>query len=732
MNGFTLLLVALAAAAEPSAETAGPAVRFITTPSAAQLATTLDHAALVQDVVIEATEAVSDVRIEATPLSGPQVVALSCTVAGNPCEQPFDIGAHGARTVRLSGHIELAGTYRSVVSLASSQTRQSMMLTVTRTTTPFPLELVDPIQAAGTSTAQITIEVPLQEKLGREASLNPPALILTRQDIGKSERRDAHYTAAVQIADRDIANPWRVTQRSAPTLQLKFNELDEAGDYVGRLRLTSPSTPERLDVLFRISVKDGWFIAAVLIALGALLSFALRMYLKDLRPRLLQQRTTAVLVGDLERLRNELQKELGQLQDTEKAVVDSLSSRLSWLSDQIELGPVPEAAQVLEEVDLKLSLVRRWINARRRAAALTAPPATISGALEAIAAFLSSKSAQGADEASKKIAEAETAIRTALIDELNKRGEALSASIMQSGLLDDATRASFRDRLTTANALPDLDARREQLVQIEGDLILRFADALAIRIGEIRQAPRGFTTDTWRTLSDSVRIRLGAVKTAPAPTRATAYRNAYREYLSGVLAALEMAVKDIVELIEGKMQIDKRDADKRTACIADLKKKIALIQELLNADKLDDVDKAIRSLNEQLDGLGKGDSAGWLGGPEELPQGQAAPAAAAPPAPAAAPGASAFDIAGIALRHMRTGGFSPNRITRLIGALDLLVLAAGIIIGTASGVYLLWSGDPNWGTAQDKLVAVLWGLGLQRVSDTLFEGVGGITQKFAA
>ena len=60
-----------------------------------------------------------------------------------------------------------------------------------------------------------------------------------------------------------------------------------------------------------------------------------------------------------------------------------------------------------------------------------------------------------------------------------------------------------------------------------------------------------------------------------------------------------------------------------------------------------------------------------------------------------------------------------RELSRLQLIVALLVAPAAILLG----VYLLWVPDPAWGTADDLIVAFLWGLGLHTVGNQAFGGL---------
>ena len=112
----------------------------------------------------------------------------------------------------------------------------------------------------------------------------------------------------------------------------------------------------------------------------------------------------------------------------------------------------------------------------------------------------------------------------------------------------------------------------------------------------------------------------------------------------------------------------------------------------------------------------------------------AAPGQAADTAPTPSPmdlglvGLSVF--AGLGLRGTRFSSLSPQGWRTLLGGLDLIVLVFALVASVALGLKLLWVDNATWGTVNDYVVALLWGLGLHQISNAAFEGLGGVVDKW--
>lgn len=60
---------------------------------------------------------------------------------------------------------------------------------------------------------------------------------------------------------------------------------------------------------------------------------------------------------------------------------------------------------------------------------------------------------------------------------------------------------------------------------------------------------------------------------------------------------------------------------------------------------------------------------------------------------------------------------------------DSALLAALTIVAVLSGLLLLWVNNPSGGSAEDRIVAFLWGLGVHEVSGTVYAGIDAARQK---
>jgi len=697
------------------------ALRVVAAPPATSIQRTIDQPSFEHELLVEATQAVKDARAEATDLVGPKRIRLGCIFASQPCGAPVSIGAGEAKRLDLAADVDAVGTYTAVLSVVVGETRQNLVLSVTRSVTPFPLELVSTVPTAIARDGAVNLLIPLQEKTGRAAVLNLPSLTLGWHESGKTDSRAAAFTTRMKVGDTPVAAPWSIGARQAPVLQVGVDGLEGAGEYSGKLRLTSPESNETLDVPIVITQKDSSLLAAILIATGALLSFALRTYLKTVRPRLVQLRAGAQLALDLEKLRNDMNRQFAPLQAAETAVVDGLLERLDSISDQIEVRTEAETQAVLDELDTKLSLVRRWINARRRAETLRNPPAEVGAGLVQVGDFLGRPGAAGAADIATTLKGIEDKIVAAAQAEARERVDKLRKAIETSAFLEDRKRAELSTALDTAASNVDAPEQRARLDQLEGDLVDAQIAGFTSRIGQTQTPPLGFELDQWSRLVNDLRARLDAAKAAPVRARAGLFRDAVGLYLVKVAGALRSRLQIDAKKAQEDATLNDEEKGRLGVALKSAIDGVDVVNGLLSEGKLDEAAKKLSELGQALEQLREDPTVkGFLGGTPATPQQPA-------PVPTGLDLGEALGgfLVGLVPRSKRLSG-----LTAFIGKLDVIVLLLALVVSILLGLKLLWVDNATWGSANDYMVALLWGLGLHQIANASYEGLGGIVQKY--
>jgi hypothetical protein len=253
---------------------------------------------------------------------------------------------------------------------------------------------------------------------------------------------------AAQVAPREVrlqvdgedARSFALQAGTPRGVTLDLVGLGSAGEYNGKVRFTSPGN-EPKDVAFTLQVSDPWLFAGLLIALGGVVSLAIRRYFAETRPRSVVRQGIARLVKGLQQLR--LQSRDLAADAPEHTVLDGLEQRLAGLQDEalnaerIDDAWSGRARIVLAEVGDRCNTFVRWANCRRAVASIgdaTAP-----------------------------------ALREAL-DAIRKDLDGIQAALLDNGALAQAVR-------DTLAALPGRieQARREKLESQQRRLAIRAA-----------------------------------------------------------------------------------------------------------------------------------------------------------------------------------------------------------------------------------------------------------------
>lgn len=663
--------ILLALSVVPALAADPPALHFAGPPAAADVKITLKDAAFRHELVIEnaSKDPMPDVTVEVNT----SIPGFDCKLDDGKarCDTAFAVAAFRSRAITLTATIPEPATWVAVVSVVSKTSRHSVVLSITRSEPPFPLKLVGGAKSAEQTTGGLLIGVMVQDTSGKGATLHAPTVFLTRKAPNGRGQLEAAFGSAFHNDDRDrtdLGGTWAVPKNGSKKLLVDIRDLDEPGEYSGFVHLTSPDVSASLDVPLRIWIKQGAGCAGALIAFGVGLSFLLRVLVRSVRPALVQYRDAARLTGDVRRIRAEIEKRFGSIEEREKSLLDDYEARLVKLAELFETGESTSAGADLQEIDGKLSMTVRWVNARRRLATLPdATRAELAPKLENVTAFLESRTADGADAAKKTLGELDEAIEKAARAESEKN-------------------VAFRAQLEAAKA-----------------------------------KPVGFTEEQWTTLRNATLAALdAAAQESESAQRVKKYNAAFLAYTREVVQRLRDYANSQLDRIEKDPNID---ATKKT----DLKTRINAIIASLNTAETDAGAGRIREAAIAATTAGEI----LLKAMQEVPGLLVAKVTDAAPATAPAPVEAAFGdtFVGLILRRLRLDGGTAT-VTRYLLTIDVLVALAALAIAVLLGLTLLWAPDVDWGSPQDYIVAVLWGLGLHQIGNSTFSGISGLVEKF--
>ena len=523
---------------------------------------------------------------------------------------------------------------------------------------------------------------PLVRKVGNDSMASDAAVQLARR-VGR-ERVPIVVGAPVELPP------------AGAMLEIEVAGLDGPGKYEGKLRLLADGrTP--LEVGYTITVRDGVLCAALMIALGAMLSYGVQWWISKRRVRLVQQST-------LERLGERVQ-ELARrdgVADRDHRLLGELLHQLDCdledLDDDKTLAD-DYLARFARRVELAAALVKTGQDVERLPLAARGAQRT---RLDAIALTLADRSA---DDAKLKSVETElatiagTGVRRIALTELMT---ALDAAVDQARrALPTALHKRLADDVGgplaaahTAAGLDQLDALDDRLAAARLALARIQGAALAPRLPaappDIFAAPDD--APRYQALRNEVLATLTSLDAATEPDLAvqlydTALTRVARELCSATARWCRAQADGTPdEAIKLRAFADEAEAARGKPA----------------AEALEIIDRVKR------------DAAALVPGPEAkgidaIPR-SAAPRSALATIPHLGP---------IALPR-------PRRARRLLALGDVIVLVAVTLIAVASGLKLLWVGSPTWGGWGDWLTAILWGAGLHAVGNDRFKGLLGL------
>lgn len=695
---------------------------------------------------IEATSgAVAGVRVGVAPFTGPDraLVETKCEINNKPCaDGAVTVPALDSIQVKVTAALPLEGIYTSSLTLTYGGKREpSTPISVTRTRAGIPIEVVgvetvrdEPILWSGAKTVWLT----LGGNPGAESySLQPPMPVALALEGPNNTKLQADI-GAVTVTDeqgRPVTGTFNIKSGETRRYQMTIQGLNDAGQYTGTLRVAALDALP-VDKPLTIVVKSSALCAALLIGVGVLVGYLLRRYGTRDRPRLLQQRRLLILASEV----NTLEREAGQLNDDEKGVLVLIRRWIDDLYEDLQVGVAKEPDAAVELLDMKLTLIPLWVNARRRVEAVR--PAELAepfrARLDSVRNFLREK--QPAQDALKKAQDTLNAlpaeITGAVKDDLSKRlsdfGEEVKKfdeNVTDPNILD-AIRTKVEPAIARSAAdvqAERFDAARAAFDEARGEYARLLAEDLRARL-DSASVPSGFDAAQWQSLKSEVAARLDQVSIASDPEAAlAAYHAAYTGYLQRLADALSGEVKE--RLAKLKAEADKFTEEDQKGYTADLNaifKQLDGVARRLAAGKLTE---AADEYQQAKDALARIDATLKAGGISMSVAASEATADALPAGSIPGPGGELPTVAVLEREpHARP---TVESLTKQLRLYDFTVTVVIFLVAVTLGLYLLWINDPTWGGWGDWLTAVLWGLGLHRVANAPIE-VSGLRDKLTS
>lgn len=692
----------------------------------------LSHRLLVQ---IDKPAPGAALQVEAGRLRGPDGTAAELKLPDSPSRTFADAGVDG-RVVELELQASLprAIEYSAYLTFRhGAQAPVTRLLKVTRSVPKLPLAVSGTARVLSDPTGwrQATVGYLLQGPLDAEAQATVAVVDLALQVTGQSPVQAMAQVTPASGSASSVRLAAGVPQR----MSMQLDRFGAVGEHKGRL-LLSHTGFEPVSWDFTVVVRDPWWLAAMLILLGAAASMALRRWIGTARPRLLLRTQAARLVQQIEALRNADTVPL----PAEAAVLDD------WLAQVTQRVQRLTTAQAVSDADLqalhkevaqiedKVLLFADWSAARRQIATLPQQDAAaLVEAIEKIGKAMPGVAAMP-DEQRQALAQLPMqidALRTRLLlDRIEALGrqclQLRNAAVAGSPLLALWTElAAAAEAAATQARAGGHAAARALYEQTRARYAAGVVDDLQARLA---LAPPPGLPD-WPRLKGEVGALLQrARQTLPGDpdTALRTHAEAYGQYLDELIAPLsgETVSPTGLEAVLNNVREERRPTLRSRA--GEVAKRL---EEATASRRAGDMVAAWASYRQAYND--------WAAAKEEArdaPAGhrmgersaheQAWVAGVLSPAPLAA-----------ATSRPRWPAMPPrddaNALTAQRKRMDFWVDAVALGAAMLLGVNVVWHANPVWGGPLDWALALLWGLGLHQVTGYSFDGVLGLRDKLA-
>lgn len=487
------------------------------------------------------------------------------------------------------------------------------------------------------------------------------------------------------------------------SMGLAVDELS-AGSYSGKVRLTAAGYKPK-DESVSFVVRGPWYVAFLLIVLGAGISAAIQHYATYRQPRLLVRELVARILSDADEMERRL-----SLDADEASLLQQLRERAQSKDDESHLSKLPVAWSTdtqtkLRAVEERLALFPAWVNARRALADVSVPAAK---RVEFQASLEASRSAFESDGP--------------LTDEQKASLKALQNKV------EGARREAMAEPLKALSAQIDVgDQETAQVGAKEAFARARAAITDAQRLLALGQY------DAYRTRFDEAGLEYSRGKgldlEADIPSGATGLWDAVRKLLARLDASRDRQSAEV-------LYQQAYDAFERANSVA-IEQDLTALKGALGGQVVADVlastqahvragsglelstDGGLRAMLEgrnaalEILGPGKLDVVAASRMPERAP--------ATPELPSR-PSAERIKY----VQEKRTGSRRAGKEARVF---DIVLEVFAVLVAGLLGVVLVWFPDSDWGQTYDWFAALLWGLGLHTIGNSTFMGIAAVKAK---
>lgn len=575
----------------------------------------------------------------------------------------------------------------------------------------------------GPSTVELGIDA--RESQGEALTLRLPTVSgLTRQSGSTADIAAVPKSQRVSINGAELEGEGTFALSPAQTvgIRIALAGLDEPGEYKGKLRVSVEGRQDA-EVPVAFTVRRPMIWAVVPIVLGVVVSWFLRLWSTQLRGRMREVRK---VVNRL-RVLAEVREKIGVANPEEQDLIDAMRRPLDRAYLDLRSGESGDAQAVIDAFDAKLPTLKRWIELNRRVCGLSLGNAAyeLKAKLDQVARYLAgSDSSITEAAASATLQSLPGEIKTALLGiiddfkaQLSKIGEELDDSVLYARWVPevDDRIATAKQHIATSDfdaAAVEVDGARLAGVKILADDLRRKLDP---RPGWISQP---LLDRIVQELDDVVEAAHAAAAVPPYRHALEMYLRAWSRYLIGSYTALQSKLED-----QRKSTEDAARLQQINQTIAAIDTQIAFLQAVpaqLTAGNLADAKSACDVASAELSNLSGAPVAAALGGGA----GGSPAADDIPTPPIALP-------IGDVPKNLEDIEARETLILGLTSLGDWVYQFLILLIAVLLGVYVLWAGRADWGSELDIFLAVLWGLGLHRLTTnaSAYEGIEDLASK---
>jgi hypothetical protein len=465
------------------------------------------------------------------------------------------------------------------------------------------------------------------------------------------------------------------------------------------------------------------WLAALLILIGVVLSYAMRTWQKRGRPRLFAQRDIQALLEEIESITTEARPSTAEVDP-----LNILRQRLEKLYEQIDTAIPPTLDADLKEIGGKIALYPDWLNRRRqvdaiRPRSLAVPFIT---ALEKILAFLTSSTDKTDPQTHRTTLTTMPAdIKAAVEAEFKTKFDALQSELKSHRVKVTPATSAILKRIDEALRQATVSIDSGDLVDARTQFNLARADYVRLLLQELDEqlsgpTPVGFSAAQWSELGASMQSDILGLRTL-AGTDPDQAMESYKitmcrlfRQLAGALVAQAPLIRTQLETIT--------DAAKQKAALEKLDHAVGVLNSAANkagdgnlADAAKDYEDGSQKFEqcraEISSAGGQQDAAG------NIVRASVAEATAGAILVGSA-GQSAIQLITSRRHAVRP---SVEDLKKQIECAERWFTFVLFLIATVIGINMFWVGNLTWGGWPAWLTALIWGLGVHQASGTALD-----------